>query len=217
MTEDAQRKTLAYVDFTRNNLDSLEWIERMKATFREEYELRLDESIQRIRVLPTLTVYHTEATALLREARELYVRGHFYSCVAMCGIVGERIIKDVIRAVVMVRRGDEAKTPSESAFTQLERIDSRSLIQFLRQTGTFTDKVKKAAIDLGDLRNNYAHARGKNPEADALTAIKLLHEIVDSTIAMSYHYTIKDGYLVPKTTPREDAGTGSDVSKTGCH
>ncbi len=38
-----------------------------------------------------------EYLELLTEARELYRSGHFYSCVAMSGIVAERLVKDLLR------------------------------------------------------------------------------------------------------------------------
>jgi len=66
-------------------------------------------------------------------------------------------------------------TPSEVAFDQLERADASAIVRFLKEAGLVTREAAKAADDLGQLRNRYAHARGKDPQPDALKAINLLH------------------------------------------
>jgi hypothetical protein len=45
-----------------------------------------------------------------------------------------------------------------------------------------SERGLKAADDLGQLRNKYAHARGKSSEADALRAMNLLHTLVEETV-----------------------------------
>ena len=55
------------------------------------------------------------------------------------------------------------------------------------------------------LRNAYAHARGKNPEDDAAKAITWLHAIVEDTVSVFKDFDVKDGAFVRKTKPREGA------------
>jgi hypothetical protein len=142
-----------------------------------------------------------EYLALLLEARELFVNGYFYSCVAMCGIVGERLVKDMFRASVLVRRNGNTERPTDAVFDQLEYIDISRIIEFLKKAELLGGDAAKAALKLGKLRNTYAHARGKDREADATEAIKELHALVEGTVSVFKDFEIKEGKLVPKTTP----------------
>jgi hypothetical protein len=140
---------------------------------------------------------------LLEEARNLFLAGYFYSCVAMCGIVGERIIKDKMRASILVKKDDKVQSPESTAFDQFEHVDVSSIARFLNRAYILSDEAAKAAKDLGELRNSYAHARGDNPEADAINAIKLLHTLIEGTVSVFKDHEIKDGVLVRKAaTPK---------------
>jgi len=140
-----------------------------------------------------------EYLSLLIEARDLYILGHFYSCVAMCGIVGERLVKDALRTTVFVQRSGSLEKPSDVAFDQLERVEVNGLIRFLGRVGLISNGAVKAVNDLLELRNQYAHARGKNPQPDALQAIKLLDSLVAETVSVFNEFEIKDGSLVPRS------------------
>lgn len=121
---------------------------------------------------------------LLLEARQLYVDGHFYGCVAMCGIVGERLVKDLLRASVLVESAGNTHRPDDDAFNQLERVETSGITRFLNKAGLLSDASAKAAKALGELRNDYAHARGKDAPADARKAILLLDELVGGTVSV---------------------------------
>src|SRR6266542_7151463 len=70
---------------------------------RQQLEMRIEASVERQWDLPPIIVNpEGEYLALLLEARDLYIDGRFYSCVAMCGIVNQRLIKDTIRASVLI-------------------------------------------------------------------------------------------------------------------
>lgn len=62
---------------------------------RDSFEARLPDAVERIWELPPLMLKEpsTDYFPLLMESRDLFVAGQFYSCVAMCGIVRERLIK----------------------------------------------------------------------------------------------------------------------------
>ena len=118
----------------------------------------------------------------------------------MCGIVGERIIKDVLRASVRLEKDGVIHIPQDKAFDQLEYVEVAGIIRFLKETELIAANPAKAAEDLGKLRNRYAHARGKNPDRDALEAIKLLHSLIEDTVSMFKEFEIKDGVFVRKPT-----------------
>jgi len=127
---------------------------------RQRLEKRLQTSVERIWDLPPIILKNPQAeyVALLVEARDLYVAGNYYSCVAMCGIVGERIIKDVLRASVRIEKDGIVGVPQDKAFDQLEHVEVGGMIRFLKEAELLVADAAKAAEDLGRLRNQYAHA-----------------------------------------------------------
>jgi len=175
--------------------------EGFRGIMRQRLEERLTDSVERIWDLPAMIVKpRGEYLPLLLEARELYIAGHFYSCVAMCGIVGERLAKDVLRASVLVQKLGLAKIPSEKAFDQFERVEVNGIVRFLKEADVLSAEAAKAAKDLAEIRNDYAHARGKASNVDAIKAIKLLHVLVEDTVSMFKDFEIKDGAFISKGT-----------------
>jgi hypothetical protein len=80
-----------YVDLLPNQKKDEAERQRTADRLRQEFDMRLDASIERSWKLPAILVrIEGEYLELLIEARKLYVDGYFYSCVAMCGIVSER-------------------------------------------------------------------------------------------------------------------------------
>ena len=73
------------------------------------------------------------------------------------------------------------------------------IIRFLNKAALLEDGAQKAAQGLGELRNTYAHARGKDPRTDAIKAIKLLHTLVEGTVSIFKEFEITDEGLARKT------------------
>lgn len=195
--EDSFKKV--YIDFTSNQPDSDKTRTNFRDMLTQQFEKRVDESVERMATLPPLAIEpEGEYLALLLEARELFVDGRFYSCVAMCGIVGERLIKDLLRISVLINDSGSAKVPSDQAFDQLERVEVYALVNFLKSASVLSEDAAQAAAKLSELRNTYAHSRGKAPKSDALKAITHLHAIVEGTVSVFKQFEIKDGVLVPK-------------------
>ena len=89
---------------------------------RQTFEQRLPDAVERIWELPPVILQKPpleEYVGLLVEARELFIAGHFYSCVAMCGIVGERLVKDMLRGSVLIYKAGNATRPPNEAFDHL--------------------------------------------------------------------------------------------------
>jgi hypothetical protein len=105
----------------------------LEAEFLSQFKLNVSDIVRRSWQLPSLAVPrgNSEYLRLLTEARELYRSGHFYSCVAMSGIVAERLVKDLLRQTIMVSKGEgPPMKPTDTAFDQLERVDMSSLVRF---------------------------------------------------------------------------------------
>ena len=197
-----------FIDFRPNQPKNERSRETQRQALREQFERRLEASVDRLWDLPPVMLQQpaNEYLRLLCEARELFIAGYFYACVAMCGIVGERLVKDTIRASVLVRRDGLAVRPTQVAFDQLERVESSSLCRFLKEAQLLNDDAVKATNKLGQLRNSYAHARGKNARGDAAEAIRLLHTLVEDTVSVFRDFGIKDGALILKDKPSKTKG-----------
>lgn len=191
-----------YLDLLPNQPRNDQTREQNRQMMRERFEQRLPEAVERIWELPPIILKQPGAYVdLLLESRELFIAGHFYSCVAMCGIVAERLVKDMLRASVLIyKEGLPPSRPTDVAFNQLEHVEVRGIISFLKEAGLIEDKAKKAADELGNLRNQYAHARGKEPHADAIKAIKMLHTLVEGTVSVFKDFEIKEGAFVRKAS-----------------
>jgi hypothetical protein len=190
-----------FLDLLPNQPKNEQTRESFRQLLRQRFEDTLTDAVERVWDLPSIVVKpQGEYLTLLLEARALYLTGHFYSCVAMCGIVGERLVKDVFRASVLVQQGGAPQSPPEAAFNQLERVEVSGIIRFLKEAGLLNAEATRAAESLGQLRNQYAHARGQSPQPDALKAITLLHTLVEDTVSVFKEFEIKDGIFVHKTT-----------------
>jgi hypothetical protein len=191
-----------FIDLLPNQPKNDQTREDFRQMLRYRFEERLPQAVERIWELPPVILKEPlgDYLALLREAREIFLAGHFYSCVAMCGIVAERLVKDVFRAAVLVERAGKAARPSDAAFDQFEHVEVSGIVRFLKEAELLSPEAAKAAESLSKLRNQYAHARGKKPDADALEAIKLLHSLVEGTVSAFKDFEIKDGAFVRKAS-----------------
>lgn len=191
-----------YIDFRSNSPKDERSLYFRQEAMKQRFEAQVSDAAERSWDLPQLMVVpEGEYLPLLLEARELYEYGYFYSCVAMCGIVSERLVKDTLRASMRIARDSEIEIPSNEAFDQLERVEVSGIINFLGKAALLSEDASKAAKKLVELRNAYAHARGKEPQADAIEAIKKLHIIIEDTVSLFKNHKFRDGKLIDKSTP----------------
>ena len=170
----------------------------VKNMLRLRNEQKLDEMISRYRELPAIIVHFGKYSELLLEARELFVEGKFYSCVAMCGITAERIAKELFRTSLLMRGKNKWTFPSDEQSAILDRIEINDIRELLIKSEVIDENLRKPFQKLSELRNKYAHATGKKPKEDAKSAINYLHQIVEGTVSVFKKYEIKDGKLVLK-------------------
>jgi hypothetical protein len=191
-----------FLDVLPNHPRNDQMRENFKQILREKFDNTLSEAVERIWELPPIILQKRsrEYVGLLVEARDLFIAGYFYSCVAMCGIVGERLIKDAFRTSLLIGKAGSIVSPTDAALDQLERIDVSSIVRFLNEAELLGDEARKAAESLGQLRNQYAHARGKDPHADAVSAITKLHTLVEDTVSVFKDFEITDGGFARKAT-----------------
>jgi hypothetical protein len=190
----------AYLDVRPKSPHTEETRKEFRQGLTQRFEKNLPKAIERIWDLPCLTLSSVSKpySELLIEARELFEDGHFYSCVAMCGIVGERLIKDVLRNSVLIEKDGKNQHPNDNAFDQLEHVEVYGIVNFLDMAGLLGKDAVEAARKLGELRNAYSHARGKDPEKDALNAIIYLHKIVEDTVSIFKGFDLQHGVIMLK-------------------
>ena len=143
----------------------------------DEESLAHDKN-ERLSQLPPLLIEVGPYCKLIREARATFVDGHFYACVAMCGISLERFQRDKARPY-------GAKSKHE--MHQVRRILKKNSI-LKNETIDLCEKVAK-------LRNDYAHGDGLKPKEDALKALSWMHSFIDSETNLMRNYIVVDGML----------------------
>jgi len=117
-----------FLDLLPNQLRNDQTRERFRKILWDQFKMSLSDSVERVWDLPPLILkLQGDYLVLLIETRNLYVAGSFYSCVAMCGIVGERLIKDLFRNSIIIRKNGSTNTPPSTAFDQLERVGNGKL------------------------------------------------------------------------------------------
>ena len=138
-------------------------------------------SQERLSKLPPLLIEVGPYCKLLREARDVFVDGHFYACVAMCGISFERFQRD--------------KAKPYGAKKKQKIWEVRSILQKNRVLSSGTLNLCK---EMADLRNKYVHGHGLKPKEDALKALKWMHSFIDKETNLMRDYVIVDGVLSRK-------------------
>jgi hypothetical protein len=200
MTSEERREDLIEVgfDFIPNALATDEGRREVADRFRRQFEQALPEALNRYSELPATMMRLGPFVALLDEVRKHYAWGRFHSCIVMSGVAAERILKDLLLAALRVPSGGVAVPVPQEAAKHLERLALEDVREFLVKSGRLDKGLRKAAQELARLRNTYAHAAGGGAEADARTAVRCLHEIVEGTVSVFKDYEIVDGVLVPR-------------------
>ena len=180
----------AYVDFRPNaakrNLDA----ESAKGSQERPAELpsgEMDEKTfdhhkdEMLSQLPPLLIEVGPYCNLLKEARDVFVDGHFYACVAMCGISFERFQRDKAGPYGAMRKHKMPRVRKILQENSVLRVETPAL-------------CKKMA----ELRNEYAHGDGLKPKENALKALQWMHSFIDNETNLMRDYVIEDGVLSRK-------------------
>jgi hypothetical protein len=139
---------------------------------------------ERLSQLPPLLIEVGPYCKLLREARDVFVDGYFYACVAMCGISFERFQRDKAKPYDATRNH---KMPQVRKILQENRVLSPETLVLCKS--------------MADLRNEYVHGEGLKPKEDALKALTWMHSFIDNETNLMRDYVIMDGVLNKLGTP----------------
>jgi hypothetical protein len=133
---------------------------------------------KRLSQLQPLLIEDGDYCRLIREARDVFVDGHFYACVAMCGISFERFQRD------------KAGPYGAKQKNKMDRIRD-----ILKENSVISPKTLPLCESMAELRNKYAHGRGLNPKEDALRSLEWMQSFIDNETNLIRDYVIVDGIL----------------------
>ena len=168
----------AYADF-RPNAAKHDLEEELSKGSHEQGKSPFSRDIlERLSQLPPLLIEDGSYCRLIREARDVFVDGHFYACVAMCGISFERFQRD------------KAEPYGAKQKDKMSRVRS-----ILKKNRLLSSKTLYLCKSMAELRNKYAHGCGLNPKEDALKALKWMHSFIDNETNLMRDYVIVDGIL----------------------
>jgi hypothetical protein len=136
------------------------------------------DKLERLSQLPPLLIEEGAYCGLIREARGVFVDGHFYACVAMCGISFERFQRD------------KAKPYGAKRKQKIEEI--RGILQ---ENKALAPESLSLCGSMAALRNKYAHGNGLNPKEDAFNSLAWMHSFIDKETNLMRNYVIVDGIL----------------------
>lgn len=139
--------------------------------------------LERLSQLPPLLMEDGPYCRLIREARDVFVDGHFYACVAMCGISFERFQRD--------------KAAPHGAIQKDKMSRVRGI---LKKNRVLSLKTLSLCKSMAELRNKYAHGDGLNPKEDALKSLEWMHSFIDNETNLMRDYVIVNGILSRRLT-----------------
>jgi len=143
------------------------------------------DTYERLSQLPPLLIENGPYCRLIREARDVFVDGHFYACVAMCGISFERFQRD-----------------KAEPYGATRKHTMRQVRSMLQKNKVLLPKTLSLCKSMADLRNDYAHGHGLNPKEDALKSLTWMHSFIDNETNLMRDYVIVDGRLCRKRAAR---------------
>lgn len=149
--------------------------------------------VKRLLKLPPLMVHlDDDVLALLHEARNTYVDGRFFSCVAASATAADRICLHLATRYSLTRQ--ERNSLLNMTFGQKP--------QKLLKLHLIDESDETVLRELNAIRNKYIHPRQSTTNVaaarDSLRAVLLLHEFVEKTVSVFHDYVIEKGILVPR-------------------
>ncbi len=136
------------------------------------------DNLETISQLPPLVIEDGPYCRLIREARDVFVDGHYYACVAMCGISMERFQRDKAVPYGAARK---------DRIWQIRKL--------LRKNRAVSSGSLEICAKMADLRNDYAHGDGPNPRDDALRSLNWVHSFIDNETSLMRDCVIHNGIL----------------------
>lgn len=188
-----------YIDLIRNGYEGMpasvkrETAIRLAETHIQRYKQKAKSCVKRHLRLPALNVHNEdELLPLLYEARQTYIDGYFFSCIASTATTADRICN---------RLSARYSLPIEIQELFLgETFGNKP--QKLRAEGVITKDQEALLMKINKIRNRHIHPRRTISQLtlkrDAFVAVCLLHELIEGTFSIMRDHTFHEGRIVPK-------------------
>ena len=108
----------------------------------------------------------------------MFADGHFYACVAMCGISSERFQRD------------KARPHGATCWHKMHQVR-----RILKENSILKDETLELCEKMANLRNDYAHGDGLKRQEDAVKALSWMHSFIDNETNLMRNYKVVDGIL----------------------
>jgi len=172
---------------------------QLEADIKDSLLRDLDEKVRRTFSTPNfgpLPIIH-QFVRFIPELFQLYIHGLFYSTIALCGVVAERLCIDLV-AITSIEVGGKRLTDAQKeSICNMRLVD---LIDTLFIWEIISSNSKDWLQEVRQIRNKYVHPNPPPFEAakpDAEKVLKLLCEVVRIEFGPSStgRYTIEDGAI----------------------
>jgi hypothetical protein len=173
-----------YLDTIPNLLKDKKYEKEIKEQLLAQYNDKITEIINRYKILPAIVVNHGVYTKSLIEARQVYVEGYFYSCIAMCCVTAEKIAKEILIQNLFIQQGNNLEKIPAEAIKYFEKINLETIREILLKSKLISVNLRTPYKNLAELRNKYMHIREITAtKTDAISALKFLHNIIEETVS----------------------------------
>ena len=159
----------------------------------EDQKKKATACIKRRLRLPVLFLFHeTEFLSLLREVRDTFADGYFFSCIAAAATTADRICN---------RLSEKYDLPAtDQKWFKESTLGPKG--PKLRKAGILTTDQEALLKKITATRNRYLHPKGPVTELglkrDAFKMAGWLHELLEGTFSIYKDHTILQGKVVPK-------------------
>lgn len=187
-----------YLDLFRNSYsgspsEKRQKTEKFKKIKIEEFSKTAIARVKRHMKLPTFVMQRDdEVLPLLLEARETYINGYFFACIAASTTAADRICNGLL---------DIYGIDKHTKKSILKRTFGQKLPQ-LRSLGLISDAQEAFLETLNKIRNKHLHPKRTitsiSTKRDALQSIQLLHQFLEGTLSVFRDYQIENGKLMPR-------------------
>ncbi|MDP8201976.1 MAG: hypothetical protein P9M11_07530 [Candidatus Tenebribacter burtonii] len=174
-----------YLDTIPNLLKDSINEKKISETLLSNYNGKIAEIIDRYKNLPAIVVDIGVYTESLKEARQVYIEGYFYSCIAMCCVTAEKIAKDILIQNLFIQKDDNFENIPKEAIKYFEKINLETIREILIKSNLISGNLRNPYKKLVELRNRYMHIRDITAtKSDAISALNFLNFIIEDTISL---------------------------------
>ena len=131
-----------YLDTIPNLLKDSKNEKMISDSLLANYDNKIAEIIDRYKNLPPIVVDLGVYTESLKEARQVYIEGYFYSCIVMCCVTAEKIAKDILIQNLFIQKFDKFENVPEEAIKYFEKISLETIREILIKSNLISSNLR---------------------------------------------------------------------------